>query len=232
MEKALIVGANGGIGLALVSALLETYPQADIIATWHRTPPKLQAPKLRWVQLDATSADAVTALSSEIESIDWLINAVGMLHDDTIKPEKQLKQIDAATFLQLMTLNTLPTLLLAQAFERQINKGGKFAVISARVGSIEDNRLGGWYSYRCSKAALNMAVKNISIEWQRKQREVCVLALHPGTTDTALSAPFQPNVPAGKLFTPEFTANALLEVIRTSNTTGQFLAYDGSVIAW
>lgn len=112
-------------------------------------------------------------------------------------------------------VNTLPSLLLAKYFTPKLKRSTapKFATISAKVGSISDNQLGGWYSYRASKAALNMFLKTMSIEWQRMVKHGTVLSLHPGTTDTALSAPFQTNVPEGKLFTPERVAKDLLGLI-------------------
>ena len=111
---------------------------------------------------------------------------------------------------------------------------GVFAAISAKVGSIEDNRLGGWYSYRCSKAALNMALKTLSIEWQRKCPAVCVVSLHPGTTDTALSKPFQSHVPAASLFSPEKTAGFLVDRLAAlrAEDSGSFLAFDGEALPW
>jgi NAD(P)-dependent dehydrogenase (short-subunit alcohol dehydrogenase family) len=102
-----------------------------------------------------------------------------------------------------------------------------FAAISARVGSISDNRLGGWYSYRASKAALNMLLKTAAIELGRTRKELVVLGLHPGTVDTGLSKPFQSNVSEGKLFTPEQSARYLLEVI-----DGVTPEHSGSVLAW
>lgn len=110
----------------------------------------------------------------------------------------------------------------------------RFAVISAKVGSITDNRLGGWYSYRASKAALNMFLKTLSIEWQRNMKHCVVLSLHPGTTDTPLSQPFQQSVPKGKLFTPEYVSNCLLPIIANATPvqTGCFFAYDGTELPW
>ncbi|MDX1321189.1 MAG: SDR family NAD(P)-dependent oxidoreductase, partial [Oceanospirillum sp.] len=131
---------------------------------------------------------------------------------------------------------TLPTLLLAQHFSSALKKStrGIFAAVSAKVGSIEDNRLGGWYSYRASKAALNMALKTLSIEWQRSHKQLCVAALHPGTTDTGLSEPFQKNVPEGKLFTPEQTGHYLLNVLEqlTPEQTGSFFSWNGETLPW
>ena len=108
------------------------------------------------------------------------------------------------------------------------------ATVSARVGSIEDNRLGGWYSYRMSKAALNMALKTLSIEWKHSHPRGCVAALHPGTNDTALSKPFQANVAAENLFAPEYTASSFVDLLSRLQPadSGNFWAWDGSRIAW
>ena len=109
-----------------------------------------------------------------------------------------------------------------------------FTAISARVGSIADNRLGGWYAYRASKAAQNMFTKNLAIELGRRAKNLCVLALHPGTVDTGLSAPFQKNVPEEKLFSVERAAGQLLAIVRraTPAETGRFYAWDGAEIPW
>ncbi|MEM9137970.1 MAG: SDR family NAD(P)-dependent oxidoreductase, partial [Cyanobacteria bacterium P01_F01_bin.42] len=106
------------------------------------------------------------------------------------------------------------------------------AFVSAKVGSIEDNQLGGWYGYRASKAALNMLIKTTSIEYSRRSPQTLVLSLHPGTTDTDLSKPFQRNVPPGKLFPVERTVRQLVDVINGAEQSGQFFSWDGSIIPW
>ena len=109
-----------------------------------------------------------------------------------------------------------------------------FATVSAKVGSIEDKRLGGWFSYRASKAALNMCLKTLAIEWRRSLPNVAVAALHPGTTDTDLSRPFQHNVPSGQLFTPAQSVSYMLDVLDGLNPadSGRFLAFDGEKLPW
>jgi len=135
-----------------------------------------------------------------------------------------------------MEVNVLPTLYLAQHLLPKMQHGrpAVFSAISARVGSIEDNQLGGWYSYRASKAALNMCLKNIANEWRLKLKNVSVAALHPGTTDTELSKPFQKNVPSEKLFSPARTANYLYNILDslTPEKSGRFWAWDGNEIEW
>ena len=165
-----------------------------------------------------------------------MINAVGLLHDETHGPEKSIRSIDPDFFIKNMNVNALPTLLAAQAFSKLLKSAerGIFATISAKVGSIEDNGLGGWHSYRCSKAALNMALKNIAIEWQRSHKTLCVASLHPGTTDTSLSKPFQKNVPDGKLFSAEKTASYIIDTLEklTPTETGKFWSWDGTELPW
>ncbi|MEM7258342.1 MAG: SDR family NAD(P)-dependent oxidoreductase [Pseudomonadota bacterium] len=232
----LIAAGSGGIGRALVAEVAARWPSAEITATWRSEPPPAKLPGVRWLQVDLTDEAQVASLAESIESPRWVINAAGVLHTDAHGPEKSIRAVNADFFVENMRVNVLPTLLLAKHFHRRFPKQSDcvFATLSARVGSIEDNRLGGWTSYRCSKAALNMALKNISIEWGRTAKQVAVVALHPGTTDTALSKPFQAGVAEQKLFSAEKTAGLLIDVVAslTPEHTGQFLAYDGSPIPW
>lgn len=230
----LVLGGGGGIGRALITVIQQRYPQACIFATYYRNLPSVS--QVSWHRVDFMQEDDVCMLSETIDHIDWVINAVGVLHINDTGPEKSLRQIDSQFFLDSMAINTLPTLLIGKYFFRHFRQAKKpiCATISARVGSIGDNNLGGWHSYRCSKAALNMAIKNISIEWQRSIQKGCIVALHPGTTDTELSKPFQANVLPEKLFSPMKTAGLLLDVIETlePNDSGRFIAYDGQDIVW
>jgi len=242
-----VIGASGGIGAALVSSVALAYPQARIHATYlNNKPPEdhkqtgSETADVNWSVLDVTSDTAVQDYAAGFDKVHWIINAVGMLHKRELMPEKTVTQIDANFFMLNLRINALPTLLLAKHFKSALASGAEkefsshFSTVSARVGSIEDNRLGGWYSYRCSKAALNMAIKNLSIEWRRTMPHICVSALHPGTTDTGLSMPFQRSVPQGKLFTPRYTADCLVQVLNniTAADTGKFFAYDGQEIPW
>ncbi|MEO1575694.1 MAG: SDR family NAD(P)-dependent oxidoreductase [Pseudomonadota bacterium] len=147
--------------------------------------------------------------------LDLVIVATGTLHDDGLKPEKSLRQIDAASMQRVLAVNTVGPAMVARSFLPRLKRSGPatFAALSARVGSIADNRLGGWHSYRASKAALNMLIRTFSIEMRRTHPQARVIGLHPGTVDTGLSAPFQRNVPDGKLFTPDYSAERLLAVI-------------------
>ncbi|AMO58587.1 C factor cell-cell signaling protein [Endozoicomonas montiporae] len=232
----LITGGNGGIGLAMVQAILNTMPDATVHATWRSKEPEFQHNNLVWHSLDLTDESQIENLSKRLSKLDWLINAAGLLHNQTHMPEKTIQSIESDFFLESLKANTLPSLLLARYFQPALKQSedSRFAVISARVGSISDNYLGGWISYRCAKAALNMALKTISIEWKRTVPKCTVLALHPGTTNTPLSKPFQRNVSPEKLFSPEKSVQQLLNVIKTSSSdsTGQFLAYDGTELPW
>jgi len=237
----LILGA-GGIGRALAQHIAEQHPQANIVLTYRNNKPNLLQSNIELLQLDATNENNFVQLKIHLEQklikIDWLINTIGILHDtgSNLFPEKKLNDIDADNFQSVITNNVLPTIFAAKHLLALFNHTNQsvFVVISAKVGSISDNRLGGWYSYRASKSCLNMIIKNLSIELAMKKRNLCVLALHPGTTDTHLSEPFQKNVPAGKLFSPEQTASYLLAIIEkvTPKDTGSFLSWDGSKIPW
>ncbi|MBT1443314.1 SDR family oxidoreductase [Shewanella sp. JM162201] len=242
----LIVGGNGGIGFAMVNAVLTSFTDAKLHAT-HQQPltanqvdvtsrANSDGLRLHWHHLDASDEAQVKALAASFDSLDWLINCAGMLHNKSKGPEKSVSDLDADFFMQNLKVNALPTLLLAKHFSAALkaSRAPRFAVLSARVGSISDNRLGGWYSYRASKAALNMLIKTLSVEWQRSHKQGAVLALHPGTTNTRLSAPFQARVPADKLFSPERVAADLIEIIASASPrdSGSFRAYDGSAIPW
>nr|WP_320125134.1 SDR family oxidoreductase [uncultured Shewanella sp.] len=234
--KVLIVGGSGGIGQAMVKQVQETYPDATVHATYRHHLPQDRQNNIQWHQLDVTNEAEIKQLSEQLTELDWLINCVGILHTQDKGPEKSLQSLDIDFFQHNLTLNTLPSVMLVKHFCHALKQSSsaRFAVISAKVGSISDNRLGGWYSYRASKAALNMFLKTLSIEWQRTMKHCVVLSLHPGTTDTPLSQPFQQSVPKGKLFTPEYVANCLLPIIAnaTPAQTGRFFAYDGTELPW
>jgi len=234
--RALIAG-TGGIGKALAARLLED-ARFDTIYLLSRTQPStpLDPERIRWIQTEITDSESVKSSAGKLGEIDWVVNTAGILHTDNYGPEKSVNHIDMDWFLRSMEVNVLPTLYLAQNLTPKLNHGrpAVFSAISARVGSIGDNQLGGWSSYRASKAALNMCLKNIANEWRLKLKNVSVAALHPGTTDTELSKPFQKNVPANKLFSPAQTADYLYDIFNslTPEKSGRFWAWDGSEIEW
>ena len=231
-----ITGGAGGIGQAFVSQLAARPDVTHVTATYHHSKPDFRHPRVTWHELDLTDESAVQAWSNTLEEPDWLINAAGILHRDAAGPEKTIQRLDPEFFMANRQINALPSLLLAKQAGDKFKHGRPaiFATVSARVGSIGDNRLGGWVSYRASKAALNMCLKTISIEWARTLPNVTVAALHPGTTDTPLSKPFQKNVPPGQLFSPEQSAGYMLEVLDRlkPDDSGKFWAFDGELLPW
>ena len=231
-----IIGGSGGIGHAFINNLINHTNVENIEATYNQNRPDYSHPKLHWHKLDLTNTASVKAWSDRLGDIDWLINAAGILHNRDHGPEKSIRNLDPDFFIHNMLINAMPSLILAKYTQVNFKHGRPaiFASISARIGSITDNRLGGWYSYRASKAALNMCIKTLSIEWQRTLPNVIVAALHPGTTDTALSKPFQKNIANNSLFTPDQSAKYMLDVLNDLKTsdTGKFWAFDGELLTW
>lgn len=235
IHTTLIVGAGHGIGLE-ISKLLEERGVKKVIATYRNRDKagELLSSNITAIQVDPCQENEIEKLCSQVESVDLIINCVGMLYSEDIWPEKSLKYFDQASFLEIMRVNATVAPLLAKHFEKKLNKQlSVFANISAKIGSIDDNRLGGWYSYRASKAALNMLVKNISIEFERNRRNCIVLAIHPGTTDTELSKPFAEHT-SYKIHKPKQTAANILKIIEESKLedSGSFYHWDGSLIKW
>ncbi|PSV38243.1 short chain dehydrogenase [Photobacterium sp. GB-27] len=232
----LILGGTGGIGSALIKAYLSQDAVNHIHATYHNSHPTIEYPQLTWHRTDVSKDSDVAKLSETVGQLDIVINTVGMLHNGDMMPEKTITQFDSDFFNQNIATNVLPTLLIAKHLSPKLKSKtlNYFVTVSAKIGSIEDNHLGGWISYRSSKAALNMALKTISIEWKNKKFNTCVFAFHPGTTDTNLSKPFQRNVPEGNLQTPEKVAAALINLLQRLNLkdNGKFFSYDGTEIPW
>lgn len=229
--RAAVWGASGGIGQAFVQHLTATSLVDEVVAISRHpveAPPKVRA--ISYDSTDPSSIDQASALSAENGSLHLIIVATGTLHADGYQPEKALRQLDADAFLDVMKINALLPALIAKASVNHLDKErGVFAALSARVGSISDNQLGGWHSYRASKAALNMLLRNIAIETARRNKNAVIVGLHPGTVDTDLSAPFQGNVPEGKLFTPSSSASSMLNVIDglKPEASGQCFDYAG-----
>jgi NAD(P)-dependent dehydrogenase (short-subunit alcohol dehydrogenase family) len=232
----LIVGGSGGLGLALARFFCDAVETVHVTATYRTIQPGVSNDKLIWVRLDVTDEDEMVQLFASCPDITYIINAVGLLHAAEGKPEKTINKLDPEFFIDNIRVNTLSTLLVAKHAHHALKKSSRsvFAVLSARVGSITDNQLGGWFSYRCSKAALNMAVKTLSIEWKRSLPNCAVVALHPGTVTTELSAPFVRQNSDATVFTPEQSARWLADIIMElgPEDTGKFIAFDGSPIDW
>ena len=231
-----IAGASGGIGAALLEHCTADERVNKIFALRRSNAPG-HGSKVATLEFDFHHEDSIRAASetvAEYGPIDLVVVATGVLHSERLAPEKALKDIDPELMLESFRVNAVGPVLLAKHFIPHMRRDSKsvFAAISARVGSISDNRLGGWASYRASKAALNMLLKTAAIEHRRRRPESIVVALHPGTVDTRLSGPFQRGVPEGKLFTPAFAAERLISVIDGLNATdtGRFFAWDGKPI--
>ena len=214
MNSIAVIGVTGAIGRALIQGVSMRYPEAKIYG-FSRNEPAAQFINV-WHQMNITNEASVeNAVSVISDPLDLVVVATGILHDTDIQPEKSLRDLSANKFEHLFKVNTIGPALIAKHFLPHLNRESRsvFAALSARVGSIEDNRLGGWYAYRASKAALNMVLKNASIEIARRNKHAIVAGLHPGTVDSNLSKPFQNNVQEGKLFTPEYSTNKLLDVL-------------------
>ena len=237
--RVVVVGASGGIGGALLSRLDSDERVTNIFA-FARDPRRITAANANTGRidiLDETSVAQAAAFASEAGPLDIVIVATGILHrSDDLQPEKSLRDISAGNMADVFAINTIGPTLVAKHFLPALRRGHRtvFAALSARVGSIGDNRLGGWTSYRASKAALNQVIRTLSIEQARRRPESIVVGLHPGTVDTGLSKPFQARVPEKQLFTPDVSAGHLLEVIDglSPADSGQAFAWDGSPIPW
>lgn len=233
-KTAVVVGASGGIGHALVTALGEAGGHDVIHALSHR-PAADPIAGTRPGIVDVTREETIRAAAAAIDGpLDLVIVATGMLHEEGYGPERALRDLDPAALAHIFAVNTIGPALVLKHFAPLMARDGPtvFALLSARVGSITDNRSGGWYGYRASKAALNMIVRSAAIELARSRPRCVCVGLHPGTVDTGLSLPFQAKVPAGTLFTPARAAGQLLRVIGrlTPADTGRCLAWDGTVI--
>ncbi|WP_251359686.1 SDR family NAD(P)-dependent oxidoreductase [Kangiella sp. TOML190] len=240
MSSYLIFGASGGIGGALSKLCLNKRNKLVAVKRAKQYALFQDNPNLTSVLLNPLDEQHLQQLATDIagEKVTRIINCCGLLHgtNPPISPEKRIADFKTSAFLSIMQANTLITPLIAKHLLPLFDKrqSNIFAAISARVGSISDNRLGGWYSYRASKAALNQIIKTLSIEYQRTHKKTAIIALHPGTTDTELSKPFQSNVPKDKLFSADFSAQKLYSIIEncSHNDNGSFIAWDGSSIEW
>lgn len=238
---ALVIGASGGIGAAVVQSLLQL-DRYRVVAI-SRDATKQYATSSNDV-LEAINTDysessmqqIVEHLGSSIALVSRIVIATGVLHDELLSPEKRWEDLDEAQLQRYFSINTsmpimwLKHLCVAMQKEQQC----AISVLSARIGSIDDNRLGGWYGYRASKAALNMLLKTFAIEASRRKKGLSFLAVHPGTTDTKLSAPFQAGVAKEKLFAPDYVANSIVELMENASTDPniRFVDWQGIDITW
>jgi NAD(P)-dependent dehydrogenase (short-subunit alcohol dehydrogenase family) len=246
-QNALVLGASGGLGQAIVAKFL-TDPSIehviavsrncqteDLSAAW------ISNSRLVWIRVeDDYSEDSMAQVIADLVPYTGTISRVcichGLLHSDNIWPEKRSEDINEASMHEIFQANTVvPALWLKLLLGVLVGQQPCIvAALSARVGSIADNRMGGWYAYRASKAALNMMLKTFAIEYARRVKNVKLISFHPGTTDTDLSKPFQASVPKEQLFSTAFVADRLAGIMDQAEVDGQlaFLDWDGKPINW
>ena len=223
--NALVLGASGAIGAAFVD-LLSAMPRCASVRGLHRhsTP-----------RLDFTDENSIAEAARELATkprYHLIINAAGMLHDGNLMPEKRLADLNYQQMQAIFQTNTMgPALVMRHFLPLLDGERAIMAMLSAKVGSIGDNLLGGWYSYRASKAALNMLVKTAAIELARNQKHSVLVALHPGTVNSRLSRPFRGELIGRPAHDAASDMLTVLNTLRPSDS-GTFLAYDGTRLPW
>ncbi|WP_372986456.1 SDR family oxidoreductase [Marinobacter sp.] len=245
MKQVLIAGVSGAIGSALARQLLDTDPERTVFGLC-RNPEALREripdSRLRLARWDAEAGSVEEVGNSLAEmlgpdgELDTVIYAAGLLHDSEIFPEKRIEDLEPGAMARAFAVNCtgFGTVMRAAMPHLRHRRFKRIAAISAKVGSIGDNRFGGWYAYRCSKAALNMLVRNLSVELPRRCRPVSCVAVHPGTTESGLSEPFQQSLASLQVHKPGETAANLLRVIGTldAGSNGRFFSWDGGELPW
>ena len=251
-SAAIIIGASGGLGSALCRQWQQDSDTNHVFAITRQAPGEPAAndatekcvTEIQYIQCDY-SESSITSACEEItkrmhtmalDAVTRVCICNGILHYDTIGPEKRLEDMSINSLLQVFMINSVIPMLWMKALV-SIVKGPSDCVISvfsARIGSIGDNRSGGWYSYRASKAALNMLLKTAAIEYARRAKNVKLIAFHPGTTDTNLSRPFQRSVRKENLFSPDYVAEHLVRIMNTKEIDGElsFIDWENKPIAW
>ena len=234
--KIAIIGDAGTIGQAFLKHFL-TKQETVKIYTFSRSNISFNDTKIIHHFIDIEDEYSIEKAAISIpnnEQLDYIIVATGFLSNNNILPEKSIKDLSYEKFNKLYTVNTIGPALIAKHFIQKLNKDKKsiFAVLSARVGSISNNILGGWYSYRCSKSALNMLMKNLSIEMKRKNSKLIIASLHPGTVKSKLSEPFSSSISNDKIFTGKSCVSKIINVLEnlTIEDSGKLFAWDGKKI--
>lgn len=235
-----IIVGDGAIGSALLENLVKWPGLRRALVLGRNAGPAVEDKRISRLRFDANDPGSIAAAGAAArESLDrahLLINTVGMLHSGDQQPEKRLASLDPEHLQQSFAVNATLLPLLAQAFGALLrhDEPALLASLSARVGSIEDNRMGGWYSYRASKAAHNMLLKTLALEWKISHRNTTVVALHPGTVASRLSEPFLTPKYDKRVLTPAECAQALLDVMSELHTenSGNFYDWQGKLIPW
>jgi NAD(P)-dependent dehydrogenase (short-subunit alcohol dehydrogenase family) len=248
VSVALVQGASRGLGLALVRTLLEAEGVTRVFAT-ARAPERSEGlaqlggehgSRLVCERLDVCDEESIRAAAERVSAreprLHWLFNCAGLLHDGVLRPEKRLEQADRERLRRLFDVNAIGPLLVAKHFVALLrhDEPAVLANLSARVGSIDDNRSGGWYGYRASKAAQNMFTRTLALELRRRAPRLVCIALHPGTVATDLSAPYRGGLAPERVFSPERAAEQLWSVVRslTPDDGGRFLDWAGKPVPW
>jgi len=241
-QASLIIGANSEIAKALARQInQQTDPQLIVISRnkhFYQQDEFTQAIVITvndYQEQDIQAAVEHIRQHTELE-ITQVFICHGILHNERCQPEKRLEDFSAGAFMEIITANTLTPMLWLKYLTPVLRGKNpcKVVIFNARVGSISDNKLGGWYSYRASKAAMNMLIKSAAVELARRAKNIKLISFHPGTTDSPLSKPFQKNVPAGKLFNSEFVARQLLNIVKQTPVDGEasYLDWQGKDINW
>ncbi|MEW6983502.1 SDR family NAD(P)-dependent oxidoreductase [Colwelliaceae bacterium 6471] len=241
-NQTLIIGANSDIAKAIALQLINISNHRLIVISRDLSAyANFDTERITGIEIENYHPDniehAITKIPcSQQQPITQVFICHGLLHKNNIQPEKRIEDFDVTCFQTIMEANAITPMLWIQKLIPLLPRKHpcKLIVFSARVGSISDNHLGGWYSYRASKAALNMMLKNTAIELARRAKNIKVISFHPGTTDTPLSKPFQKNVPADKLFSSEFVANQLLTIVDSCafDNSLSYLDWQGKTIPW
>ena len=236
-SRAAVIGASGGIGRAVTELLAREGFEA--VHALSRSALGSEYQGVRTGVIDIEDEPSIASAAEGLQDgvpLRLVLVATGLLHAADHQPEKTYRSLDPELLARSFRVNAIGPALVAKHMLPLLPKSGRsiFAMISARVGSIEDNRLGGWYGYRASKAALNQFMRTLAVELRRQKPEAICVALHPGTVDTALSRPFQSGVESGKLFTSTYAAERLLTVLNglTAADSGGFFAWDGERISF
>lgn len=236
---ALVIGASSAIAQAAIQQFEADQNCLGVFAVTRATLSTANTTKTQWLTSNYTE-ESIQQIINDLMPYAGKINKVlicnGILHNESMMPERKLEEIKASQMEAIFHSNTIvPMLWLSRLIPiLQGNEATQVALFSARIGSISDNKTGGWYSYRASKAALNMLVQTSSIECARRAKNVKLIAFHPGTTDTPLSKPFQRSVPKDKLFSAEFVATQLLSIMTniTMDNKAAYLDWNNQTIEW
>ena len=238
MKNIIIFGGNGSIGKAFINGLSTQYPTATLYAI-SRDHKKSEYSNPNIIPITIDYGDETALYNARLKvtknnSIDMIIIATGVLQNKEVNPEKSLRDITSHQLHYIFEINTVIPTLILKHFAPYLNKNKRSvcAILSARVGSISDNHLGGWYAYRMSKSALNMVIKNTAIEIKRTHAQSIIVGLHPGTVDTPLSKPYQHHIAKQQLFTPQYAIEKMIHVLNNLHhtQTGKIIAYDGTEI--